>query len=52
MSNITKAVDKTDRIIESIDYRYVRIEIESRNQHYIEKDKHTTIGFKAGDNVE
>lgn len=49
MSNIAKAINKIDRIIEDVNYNYIRIEIKSNSQYYlIEKDKHTPIGFKVG----
>lgn len=53
MSDITKAFNKINRIIEDVNYKYVRIEIKSSNQYYlIEKDKRTPLGFKAGGNDE
>lgn len=49
MSDITKAINKINRIIEDVNYKYIMIEIKSSDQYYlIEKDKHTPIGFKAG----
>ena len=49
MSDITKAINKIDKIIDSIDYSYIKIEIMAKNQQYtMEKDNHKSIGFKAG----
>ncbi len=53
MSNFTKAIDKIDKILETIDYSYVRVEVETKHEHYVlEKDKSKQIGFKAGGETE
>lgn len=42
-----------DRFVDTIDYDYVRLEIESNKQSYIvEMNKNKPIGFKVGDKTE
>jgi len=52
-NKVIKFIEKVDSFVESIDYKYVRLEIEANNQSYIvQKDKRKTIGFKVGDKTE
>ena len=48
-NEIIKYIEKIDKIVENVDYSYVKLEIEAKNQSYIiEKNKNKPIGFQSG----
>ena len=47
--SIQKAIEKINKIADSIDFQYLRLEILNENQSFImEKNKQKQIGFKVG----
>ena len=52
-NRIIKFIEKVDKFVDTIDYDYVKIQIEANNQSYfVEKNKSKPIGFKVGDRTE
>lgn len=47
-NEVIRFMEKVDKLIDTIDYSYVKVEIEAKNQSYIvEKNKNKPIGFQS-----